>query len=502
MYKVLLVDDERPALQYLNTIIEKYCPSFETAGMAESGSEALKLLNENEFDVMLTDISMPGETDGIALAKAAKARNSGMHVIMVTGYAEFEYARGALQAGADEYLLKPVSPVRIREIMDRVKQRLDEERGERTVRILNAILQGKKTKDRLPEHRTYHFALAHIGNLSQGRFTRVRSANPRPCARENWLCIYGHDEPDFILIVPADCIDDGFTQALQEYLDSQAKNRTCTAVYSPAPRPLADLPMFLDKAQALLEASAVIGLSQTLSVRTPLPDNKSHQYLNNIRRIDALLDSDSRRLIQEMFIGFAAEWERIRLPQRQVQLICYQLCNRILAASSAAPDKVHELMREIDQLIPNAESTGSLMAGLYEILFGISTEHDKKLGGADLCEYTLSYIRDNFEKPLNIQTVCSKIGISQTYLSRLLRRYAGTSVNAYLTECRIRAAKKLLRTRPDMLLRDVASCVGYEDQSYFCKIFRAETGMTPKQFASGSGNECKKTAACDPALPQ
>ena len=84
-----------------------------------------------------------------------------------------------------------------------------------------------------------------------------------------------------------------------------------------------------------------------------------------------------------------------------------------------------------------------------------------------------------------MQSVCDQIGISQTYLSRLFRKYSDTTFNAYLTQCRIDAAKKLLRDRPDLLLYDVAACVGYEDSSYFTKVFRQYTGKTPSQWANG-----------------
>lgn len=92
--------------------------------------------------------------------------------------------------------------------------------------------------------------------------------------------------------------------------------------------------------------------------------------------------------------------------------------------------------------------------------------------------------RENYAQPLSIPRICTDVGISQTYLSRLLRKYAGTTFNTFLTQCRMDAAKQMLREHPDILLHEVAACVGYDDQSYFSKIFRNETGMTPSQYAA------------------
>ena len=108
MYKVLLVDDEMPALRFLQTIIEKFARELTIAQSCLSGEAALAFLRENKVDLLITDISMSG-MDGIALAHAARALQPEIHIVIVTGYAEFEYAKGAIQAAVDDYILKPVS---------------------------------------------------------------------------------------------------------------------------------------------------------------------------------------------------------------------------------------------------------------------------------------------------------------------------------------------------------------------------------------------------------
>lgn len=89
MYKVLLVDDEMPALRFLQTIIEKFARELTIAQSCLSGEAALAFLRENKVDLLITDISMSG-MDGIALAHAARALQPEIHIVIVTGYAEFE----------------------------------------------------------------------------------------------------------------------------------------------------------------------------------------------------------------------------------------------------------------------------------------------------------------------------------------------------------------------------------------------------------------------------
>lgn len=103
----------------------------------------------------------------------------------------------------------------------------------------------------------------------------------------------------------------------------------------------------------------------------------------------------------------------------------------------------------------------------------------------ELYDSAVAYIQENYAQPLSMQSVCDEIGISQTYLSRLFRKYSDMTFNTFLTQCRMEAAKKLLQEKPDLLLYDVAACVGYEDSSYFTKVFRQYTGKTPSQWANG-----------------
>ena len=124
------------------------------------------------------------------------------------------------------------------------------------------------------------------------------------------------------------------------------------------------------------------------------------------------------------------------------------------------------------------------MASLYAMLYDDGNIRDKKLSTRELYDYAVQYILEHYASPLSMQSVCDEIGISQTYLSRLFRKYSDTTFNAYLTRCRMEAAKQLLRDKPDLLLRDVAAMVGYEDSSYFTKVFHQHTGQTPSQFAN------------------
>ena len=60
MYRVLIVDDEMPALRFVQSIIERFATNFQVAGVATSGEQGFQLLEQQMFDLLITDIGMRG----------------------------------------------------------------------------------------------------------------------------------------------------------------------------------------------------------------------------------------------------------------------------------------------------------------------------------------------------------------------------------------------------------------------------------------------------------
>lgn len=148
MYTILIVDDERPAQTFLKAICQKYCPAFDTILLSGSADDALRLMAQQHVHVLVTDISMPG-INGIELAQRVRQLYPRTHTVIVSGYAEFEFARGAIQAGVDDYLLKPVEIQSFRQILDRIRETLDAEANELMEETLTRLLCGEAVDEPL-----------------------------------------------------------------------------------------------------------------------------------------------------------------------------------------------------------------------------------------------------------------------------------------------------------------------------------------------------------------
>ena len=134
MYRTLIAEDEPLMRQYLHDQLQLIHPDFCVAGAARNGLEAREMLNREPFDLLITDIRMPGMS-GLELVQWARSQeNCGeLAVILLSGYDEFEYARTGLRLGVAEYLLKPLNDHELRESLERIRIQL--RKAQTTIRI-------------------------------------------------------------------------------------------------------------------------------------------------------------------------------------------------------------------------------------------------------------------------------------------------------------------------------------------------------------------------------
>jgi len=114
--RVMVVDDDPTALKGLSRILEEEGYSVETA---RNGREALKKIEKEDFDIVLSDMRMPG-IDGMGLLKRLKEISPETAVVMITAYGSIQNAVDAMKDGAKDYICKPINPEDLVSTMQRV----------------------------------------------------------------------------------------------------------------------------------------------------------------------------------------------------------------------------------------------------------------------------------------------------------------------------------------------------------------------------------------------
>jgi YesN/AraC family two-component response regulator len=105
MIKVLMVDDEKLALDYLENIISWEYYGFEVVGVTTDTEQALNLYRKHHPELIISDIRMPG-MNGIDFAQAIRDKDKHSHILFLSGYRDFNYVKQAIRLGIDDYLLK------------------------------------------------------------------------------------------------------------------------------------------------------------------------------------------------------------------------------------------------------------------------------------------------------------------------------------------------------------------------------------------------------------
>lgn len=100
---------------------------------------------------------------------------------------------------------------------------------------------------------------------------------------------------------------------------------------------------------------------------------------------------------------------------------------------------------------------------------------------SDTVYKVMEYIRQNYYKKITLDHIAQYVSFSKTYLSRIFKEETGENISQYINKVRIEKAKILLANKQNSLV-DVANLVGFEDQSYFTKVFKAIVGTSPKKY--------------------
>lgn len=117
---ILVVDDE---LLIRDLLYDFFVSQGWKISVTESGSKALSMLNENEYDLVLTDLRMP-VMDGLSLAAEVRSINPELPVVLMTGYPSVESAVAALRAKVADYITKPFN---IHQLFKIIKAKLDDQ---------------------------------------------------------------------------------------------------------------------------------------------------------------------------------------------------------------------------------------------------------------------------------------------------------------------------------------------------------------------------------------
>ena len=286
---------------------------------------------------------------------------------------------------------------------------------------------------------------------------------------------------------------EGVPRALPRRVTSLAELLAAAAAAAATPSPGRLETIILHDEQQSRISEYIQELKEERKAEVPsYPIQKEHELLNAISRANK---SESQRLLNEILghIFFSSGHNPAVIRARALELVV--LISRAALDGGADMERIFDLgftylnqiqkMRSVDDI---AYWLSRVMVRFSDLVFNLS---DMK--HADVMMKALRYIGARFTGPLTLDEVAAAVSLSPTYFSKIWNEEMKCRFTAYLNRLRIERGKVLLRSS-DTPLVDISGLLGYDDQSYFTKVFKKLVGQSPGRFREAAGRAGERSS--------
>ncbi len=529
MYSLLLVDDEPSILSGLYHSVDWYDLGIETVYRAGLAMEALDIIHNHHIDLVITDIRMP-EMDGVQLAQMIRKQWPYTKIIFLTGHQDFSYAQTAVDLGVFRYILKPVlyddikevtreaidmlaqelaKTVRIRDMEDKINRLRPVLRERCIVRWLEwgeeQLLEstGEMTEYNIPvKHSDWGFILAikadtPIKSLQEATVLHLslRDLAARILFADCRMLDYFSFDNYSILIFLEDCEADilALQRCVIERLEvfqhtiSQTLKQTTTIFWAiPVPMYQIHGTYMTLKGQMnrhiTLMANSIIG-PKMQNGQYPSTELKSLLLQPSLAILIATLIKD------DAFIRIKAFFTELEGQNKNSGILMMQIYHEIAGAlvtdslnrgfllQEWAGDHLDffESMSSIHTLEQFRE-TSLTVVGHY-IDYALNRNRSQ---ARNLILQIQSTVRNDLTKEITITSLAEQFSYHPNYLSRLFKQQTNLSLQEFIINERITAAKQLLLEGNK--IGNVVQKVGYDNTAHFCRMFKKVVGLTPSQY--------------------
>lgn len=532
MAGTLIVDDMPVIRSAISRILATKADLFSPIIEASNGQEAVDLARVHKPDIILMDIKMPAVT-GLQATEIIRAEQPDVKIVMLTAYNEFSYVQKALQLGARDYLLKPVRPENLLELLTEIKQEIQEERRElRTVEIVKGSLQRtlpiietnlieNLIRGTNPEGSSIEESLAYLGKrlifpvvlvakaddydqLIKGKSEDeiqqihtalvhlVRSTIPEP-----QRTLVGYSKPGRVVVIASTDNALATTRRLRVFADKLrmtiAANMplTVTIGFGRRRRDLGSIPLSYAEANLARryrgreQVNQVVGADDILE-DLPAGDDASPYLVQRERELARMVQLNQQQEAQQLtneIVDYLSQ--RYYMRPEAMKNHCAELITLVawgvIGTGVDEPivlDLLHQEVRALSswRSIPEIRSwTLNSLAEMMALVQGVFRRQD-------VMQSAVAFIRQNYHRSdLSLNEVAGVVSLSQSHFSSQFKAKTGTSYVKYLTAVRIEEAKKLL-VNTNQSVVSISEMVGYPNVTNFYRHFRRQTGKTPAVY--------------------
>lgn len=499
------------------------------AGTAANGEAGLKMISELHPDLVITDIRMP-KMDGLVMLRAVLESHRDCKVILISGYADFEYAQQAMQLGAFDFVVKPFTEEDIMKAVLQAKTEIMEERS----KLFTLREMEKRLRESLPVLRQEYFTL----------LVSHRTAWEQARARWEFLNIDLHPKGFVVLLLEMDHFQEraaelsvrevelirfSLLNITQETISEHAgcvvfrarHNRFLAVMNDCSPVSAVEVAeRCCRNIERFTKFTVSVGVGGRVTETSELPDS----YLQANRALAYHLFTEGNAAIRYDDIFQTGSQEPLSLEYKDELLMALRSGNAGRTAiiledislglqnliSRQNPDYLLSLYDELAasaicsfyELIPYPDiqppiqkfrfvqgTAGLPLISLQRQLLELCTEGAELVRRNSLSEgqkviyEAIDYMKNRLSEEITVGECAAQVHLSASYFSSLFKKVTGVTVTQYVTSERIQRAKLLLVGGAQV--QEVASAVGYEERRYFSEMFKKITSQTPSEFRAG-----------------
>lgn len=502
--KLLIVDDEQTERDGLEAILQKAYPEL-MIKQAKNGKIGVMMAGEFKPNLILMDIKMPG-MDGLEAVERISTTDPDIKFVMVTAYDTFEYARLAIKLGVKDYILKPSKANEIIATVGNVLKQFEAERKSLAVNKLQQDALQKALRlvetDVVTQLLFDHVHEVHLDMLVE--MLDIKSTNEKfvmsvllPKGAEKfysaikekirktksgWVgALYGHQLPIIVFRDPDKSFRSQATLLAKDIL-SLAKSDLESGWFIG----IGNVCGSLDQIRQSYQESLIATMDTTLPTK--------FRFYVDVPVLSVLDDGILAKQREQQFFDQIrlGQWEQVRMyimnliqrfENEDINLL--QTQQRVLELLWIASRVMSEMGVEMDMplFLFQAQDCRQLCAEtsrLLDRMKGTYLEHYERLE-ADSIHQIKQYIIEHSHEDISLDTLAKKVGLSPIYISKIFKERLGVNYIDFLTECRIRKAKKLMND-PEKSIKEITYEIGYHEPNYFSKVFKKMCGTSPKEY--------------------
>lgn len=536
MYKMLIIDDNTWAREGIRDTLDWTGMGIEISGVFANGKQALEKMSELNPDLILTDIAMP-IMNGIELAKELKEHHPEIKVVFMSSYNEFNFARSAIDLDIYGYVLKPIMPEKLMEVIKKIIAVITIEDSDKKGKEEMA----KQLNDSLPLLQEQLFRDLAFGMYNKLEEIQKRLEFLKIFLVENFsiqlasISINNYDE-----MVPNMSVDDKYSAvySIKKLLNSFSETYINIYSFQVSEKEFAALLFFnnfynftnqrdiLDIIIAMKEKIydklgfiTTIGISNvsqelvnlpdlyrqsTAAVKTGFYGDKvqiiQYKEIEIIRKgiqdkeldlqalyseLNDLISYGDKEIIWEFVVKYFGA-ENTVYSENYIKSLSFSIINIIQIILFEVNESLKSIFGESIVIWLKLESFETILdirQWIYNILLTVKNYLSKKHNSINqqIVEDIKKIISIRYMDQFTVNDIADTVYFSALQANNIFKSETGKTIFDYLTEYRIGMAKELLKS-PYTKIYTVSQKVGYTNKSHFCMIFKKYIGLTPTEF--------------------